>query len=339
MLRYSFALRILPALLFILSACQKPVVESSEKPIETIAFGSCNKQDLPQVIWPAIIQNNPQVWVWLGDNIYGDTYDMTVMQQKYNMVLNEPGYQQLKEKAAVIATWDDHDYGRNDAGKEYTMREESKQLFWDFVGEPANSMRRQQPGVYSSETYGPTDRQVKVIMLDTRYNRDELQRVNNVYQPNLTGDVLGEEQWQWLENELRNSEAQVHIIGSGIQFIPEEHRFEKWANFPAARQRLFDLIVASKAKGVILLSGDRHIAEISKIELQGLPYPLYEVTSSGMTHAYTQATEEANKYRIGDLVNTLNFGVLQFTWGKTLKVDMQVRGTENEVYLHETIVF
>ena len=331
-------LRLLP-LLLLASACQKPATTTQEAPITTIAFGSCNRQDLPQVIWPAINQNNPDVWVWLGDNIYGDSDDMNVLRQKYNMVLNEPGYKQLQASTKIIGTWDDHDYGLNDGGKEFAAREQSQQVFWDFIGEPADSPLRKQQGVYSSHTYGPEGKQVKVILLDSRYHRDALDRINKVYQVNHTGDVLGEEQWKWLENELRNSKAQVHIIGNGIQVLPEEQVFEKWANFPQARKRLLDLLVATQAPGVILISGDRHIAEISKTTLPGLSYPLYEVTSSGMTHVYSGKAVEPNQYRVGDLINKLNFGVFKFNWSKNVQVEMQIKGTENETYLSEAIAF
>ncbi|MEJ8801210.1 alkaline phosphatase D family protein [Pontibacter sp. H249] len=333
--------QILAFALVILSACQKPAATSqNETPLTTLAFGSCNREDLPQPLWPVIVQNKPQVWAWLGDNIYGDSYDMNVLRQKYDMVKAEPGYQQLMATSEIIGVWDDHDYGLNDGGKEYTMRQESAQLFWDFIGEPADSPRRQQEGVYSSHTYGPAGKQVKVIMLDSRYHRDSLLRIDKVYQVNETGDVLGEEQWQWLEQELRNSKADINLIGNGIQVLPEEQVFEKWANFPASRKRLLDLIAASNAKGVILLSGDRHIAEISKTNLPGMSYPLYEVTSSGLTHVYSGAAEEPNKYRIGRLIKQLNFGVLNFNWNvKQVEVEMLIKGENNSTLLKETVIY
>jgi alkaline phosphatase D len=338
--KYSF-LRSLVYLLFILSACQKPLsVSETKEPLTKLAFGSCNREDLPQLLWPSITQNNPQVWVWLGDNIYGDSYDMSVLKKKYDLVKADTGYQQLMASSKIIGTWDDHDYGLNDGGKEYSMKQESAQLFWDFIGEPENSPRRQQQGVYNAHTYGPKGKQVKVILLDSRYHRDELRRVNMVYQVNETGDMLGEEQWKWLEKELRNSKADINIIGNGIQVLPEEQVFEKWANFPASRQRLLKLIADSGAKGVILLSGDRHIAEISKTEVPGMNYPLYEITSSGLTHVYSGRNTEPNKYRLGELIKQLNFGLMHFSWGdNSIKVEMQVKGEDNETLLTETVVY
>ena len=343
MFKFVTPLRLLLGCVLLLSACRQsatPTASQEETPLTTIAFGSCNRQDLPQPLWPVISQNNPQVWVWLGDNIYGDSDDMNVLAAKYRQVLEQPDYKKLTAATRVVGVWDDHDYGRNDAGKEYEMKEESAQLFWDFIGEPADSPRRRQEGVYSAHTYGPADKQVKVIMLDSRYHRDSLERVNKVYQINATGDVLGETQWKWLEQELRNSRARVNIIGNGIQVLPEEHVYEKWANFPASRKRLLDLIASTGAKGVILLSGDRHIAEISRVEHPGMPYPIYEVTSSGMTHVYSGPHVEPNRHRVGELVKKINFGVLNFDWsGKNAKVEMLVKGENDEAYLREVVSY
>lgn len=342
-MKQNTAFAFLLGLLLLLNACQKPAATTvaPDGTITTLAFGSCNRQDLPQPLWNSVLQHKPQVWVWLGDNVYGDTDDMNVLQQKYTMVQQQPEYKQLAASAKVIGTWDDHDYGKNDAGKEYKMKQESAQLFWDFIGEPADSPRRQQNGVYSVHDFGPVGRRVKVIMLDSRYNRDSLQRVDKVYLRNETGDVLGEEQWQWLEQELRNSTARVNIIANGIQVLPEEHAYEKWANFPASRQRLLNLIASSGAKGVILLSGDRHIAEISKVNVPGMAYPLYEVTSSGLTHTWSKGyAAESNRHRVGGMIAELNYGLFNFDWSRQpVRVEMQVKGQQDTTFLREVAIY
>lgn len=304
-----------------------------------IAFGSCSKHNMPQPLWNDILATQPQLWIWLGDNVYGDTEDMAVLKQKYDAQKQVPDYQKLTARVPVIGIWDDHDYGVNDGGIEYPKKAESKQLMLDFLSEPANSPRRQREGGYGSHTYGSGDKQVKVILLDGRYFREPLQRVEGVYQPNQTGTLLGEAQWRWLERELADSKAAVHIIGCGIQFIPEEQRFEKWANFPQARQRFFDLLAKTKPSGVVLLSGDRHIGEISRYQPEGMPYPIHEVTSSGLTHAATQNTSETNRHRVGKLVNQLNFGLLEIDWSQRKpQVSLQIRGKDNAL-LTEKMAF
>ncbi|WP_205504224.1 alkaline phosphatase D family protein [Rufibacter psychrotolerans] len=312
-------------------------VASSQTPLAVVALGSCNSQDRDQPLWREILKHQPQLWIWLGDNIYGDTDDMQVLRAKYEKQLQHPDYQKLRQTVPVIGTWDDHDYGRNNAGKEYKHRAQSAQLFWDFLDEPLHSPRRKQRGVYSAHTYGPPGQQVKVLLLDVRYHRDSLKGKEPTYQPNLKGDLLGETQWRWLERELRTSKAQFHLIGSGLQIITNEHGYERWGNFPKARERLFNLIARTKAANVILLSGDRHFAELSKISWPGVPYPIYDFTSSGLTHYWMGGlVHEPNSARVGQMQDKLNFGVLRFHWNQTpAVVEFEIRGRHNE--LHQLI--
>jgi alkaline phosphatase D len=310
------------------------------EPLTSIAFGSCNREDKPQPMWQYIVQNRPQLWIWLGDNVYGDTHDMEVLKQKYQLQKNNKEYRKLTSATPVIGIWDDHDYGINDGGKAYIKKQESQQLMFDFLDVPASSERRSREGAYGSYTYGPEGKQVKIILLDARYFRDTLQRVDNVYLPNVDGEILGEAQWQWLEQELKNSKANIHLIASGIQMIPEEHVWEKWANFPRERQRLFELLARTQVKGVILLSGDRHIAEISRYTHQGISYPVYEVTASGLTHSATQNEGEPNKHRVGNLINVLNFGLITINWDKQpAEVQLQIKGLGNQLLQEATVSF
>src|SRR5262249_8359183 len=173
-----------------------------------------------------------------------------------------PGWQKLKQTCPVYATWDDHDYGENDAGAEYPRKVESQKLFLDFFGEPADSPRRKREGVYDARVFGPADQRVQVILLDTRYFRGPLKKKaksapsEGPYVPNTdkTSTMLGEAQWKWLEEQLRVP-ARVRLLVSSIQVVAEDHGHEKWANLPHERERLFKLLKDTRAAGVVLLSG------------------------------------------------------------------------------------
>jgi len=266
--------------------------------------------------------------MWLGDNIYADTDDMEVMRQKYTQQLLNDGYRRLRASVPVIGTWDDHDYGTNNAGKQYPRKVESQQLFLDFLGVPATDLRRTRQGVYTSYIYGPIGKQMKVLLLDTRFHRDD---------PDATGDVLGAEQWRWLEAELRSSTAQIHLIVSSIQVLSEEHKYEKWGDFPQARRRLLRLLSDTGIPGVILLSGDRHFAELSRLEEPGVGYPLYEITSSGLTHSWQQPPPESNRHRIGERWTELNFGLIIIEWSASPVITLQVRDRNNVIRLEQRL--
>jgi alkaline phosphatase D len=291
-------------------------------PTFRIAFGSCNDSRLPQAFWAPIRAQQPDLWIWLGDNVYADTEDMAVMRQLYDSVRAEPGYAALREHTRVIGTWDDHDYGYNNAGREYPRRAEAQQALLDFLDEPEASPRRAQQGVYASYDFGVPPQAVRVILLDTRYHRDP---------PGATSDVLGAVQWAWLEQQLRESRAAVHVIGSSIQVISEEHKFEKWANFPLARERLLRLIAESAARNVVILSGDRHFAELSRLSLSPMGAELYDLTSSSLNRPW-QGASEINRHRVGDLCARANFGIVEINWS-AMQLSLQIRDDAGAVQI------
>ncbi|MCG8182618.1 alkaline phosphatase D family protein [Tenacibaculum piscium] len=303
----------------------------------TLAFGSCDNQRKVNPFWEDIISLKPNVWIWGGDNIYADTNNMNKMARFYQQQKRDTSYQKLIKNTPILATWDDHDYGINDGGIEHVKKEESQQLFLDFLNVPKNSPRRKQAGIYHSETFKIKDKSIKIIVLDTRYFRTALTKGTgkNRYQPTkkLTGSILGVAQWKWLAKELTNSTANFTVIVSSIQVLSKEHGFEKWGNFPNEVHKFFKLIETSKAKNVIILSGDRHISEFSKTNLNTISYPIIDFTSSGLTHAYSSFSSEKNKYRIGKVISDLSYGVLFFDI-KSNEVTFQIRG-KNKVILQE----
>ncbi len=287
-------------------------------------------------LWTAIAENNPTVFIWGGDVIYSDTFDPEVLEKNYQKQLENPTYQKFSESLEIVGTWDDHDYGDNDAGAEYPIKEASQKLFLDFLKTGEDAPIRLQKGIYNSKIYNIGAHEIKIILPDTRYFRTALTRSPDKkkrYTPNVYGEgtLLGETQWKWLEKELRNSKADFNVIMSSIQVLSSEHGFETWGNMPHEFDKLMKLISDSKAKNVILLSGDRHIAEISSKKIEGLAYPVVDFTSSGMTHSYSSFKGEPNQYRISKVVSDKNFGLLKFDFSKN-QVLMEIKGEKNVTF-------
>jgi alkaline phosphatase D len=313
--------------------------------LTTIAFGSCNKESEPQPMWQYISNHKPDLWIWLGDNIYGDSEDTSVLRAKYALQKSTVEYQKFIQQTPVIGIWDDHDYGQNDGNKTHPTKVASQQLMLDFLDVPVGAKVRMQEGAYQAYTFGKNNQKVKIILLDARYFRDELEKNPNKggqrYLPNPTGTILGEAQWQWLEQELIDSDAQIHIIGCGIQMIAEQHHYEKWANFPKDRNRLFDLIEKTQPNQPILISGDRHLAEISKIKLNKSGKLLYDITASGLTHSYEKVLEkgEPNAHRVGEkITGKKNFALFRIDWAASPpQIKVEVRGLESELMFEEII--
>lgn len=322
------------SVLYLSSCGPKPVESSPDKFV--IAFGSCNKHNVENVFWDDILAHGPDVFIWGGDIIYADTDNIDQMSNMYAAQNAVSGYNTLKKKVPVIGTWDDHDYGLNDGGVEFSAKKESQQAFLDFMAVSENDPRRTREGVYTSHMFEGDGGSVKIIVLDTRYFRSRLSpsaEKGKRYEPNLDEEstILGSEQWGWLKEELFNSKADFNLIVTSIQLVSGEHGFEKWANFPHEVERMKNLVVESKAKGVVVLSGDRHISEFSRAKVEGLPFPLIDFTSSGLTHSYSSFTSEPNKNRVGAVISETSFGLVELNL-QTKEAVFKIMGENGQIY-------
>lgn len=358
--RCAVVLIALSAALPVFAAPDAPVagMPSASVRITRIAFGSCSKELLPQPIWDAVLAAKPELFVFLGDNIYGDTRDMDVLRAKYAKLAAIDGVRRLRADVPVIATWDDHDFGENDAGGEYPMKEQSRRIFLDFWGEPADSPRRERDGVYTSYSFGPEGRRVQVILLDLRYNRTPIatspfldnaddykqwaERAGKagrevpgpyVRNPDPAATMLGERQWRWLEEQLRQP-ADVRVIGSSLQVLADFPGWEAWVNYPNDQQRLFRLIRDTDARGVFMISGDTHYGELSR-QGENVPYPLYDLTSSGLTEVWHAPVPNALRLD-GLLFRQANFGMIEIDWSERA-IDLSLRDVRGEPLLRKRL--
>lgn len=329
------------------------------EPFDVIAFGSCARERQEQPIWSEIIAKRPDLFLFIGDNHYADFWEKDgkmVMQpvpnperiqEAYDALAGKPGYRRMLRTCPILATWDDHDYGANDAGNDFVFREESRDLFLDFYGFGENAPIREQDGVYHSRFFdGPDGQRVQVIMLDTRFNRDPLERAadrqgrRGPYGPtsDTSRTILGDAQWRWLEAQFRMP-ADVRILASSIQIVSDEHGYETWGNFPHERERLYDLIDATNASGVLAISGDRHLMEISRDVGRGSPYPFWDFTSSGLTQR-AQVVGDPNSFRVGPVLRETNFGVIRFEWGatpETTAISLEGYGDRGQLLNRQTV--
>jgi alkaline phosphatase D len=291
-------------------------------PLSRIAFGSCADQAKPQPIWDAILAYRPELFIFAGDNVYGDfnTADATNLKRAYETAGAIAGYGKLRDSVAHLAVWDDHDYGVNDGGGDFPHKAVSKELFLKFWNVPATDIRRTREGIYDSRIIGPPGMRVQVILLDLRWFRSPLKLTDQrgapgkeryLPDPDPAKTMLGPLQWAWLAAELRKP-AELRLIVSSTQVLAEGHGWERWGNMPLERQKLLDTIRESGAKGVVLLSGDRHVGALYRETPPG-HYPLYELTSSGLNMVYW-AAKEPGPNRVGALYAAANFGVVDIDW-------------------------
>ncbi len=317
-----FTRRTLSKFLASVSLAPASALSQGRPPLSRIAFGSCANQTMAQPIWEPILAYRPDLFIFAGDNVYGDFSgsDADNLKRAYDGARQIAGYARLRDTVNHLAVWDDHDYGLNDGGVEFAHKAVSKDLFLDFWNVPATDIRRQRDGIYDSRIIGPEGMRVQVILLDVRWFRSALKVTDQrgapgkeryVPDPDPNKTMLGAEQWAWLATELRKP-AEVRLIVSSTQILAEGHGWERWGNFPLEKQKLIDTIRSSGAKGVVLLSGDRHIGALYR-EAPADLFPLYEATSSGLNMVYW-AAKEAGPNRLGAIYAAANFGVVEIDW-------------------------
>lgn len=322
----------------------RPLPKSS-KALTRIAFGSCNTAEQPIPVLQRVIADRADLFVYAGDNVYGDVRSgdpsAPELRAQYEKMAANADYQALRQAMPIIATWDDHDYGLNDAGVEFVAKEASKRLFEAYFAK--GKRVRAHEGVYDAYAFGPKGERVQILLLDTRWSRTKLARLpergpRGPYAPSQdeAQRMLSDAQWAWLEAKLKEP-ATLRIVVSSVQVLADGHQFEGWYTLPREQQRLYGLIERAGARGVIFVSGDRHVAGLYRQEgLVG--YPIYELTASALNRSTRETSDERSSNQLGDLYAPVNYALADIDWrGRT--VSLQVKSLAGQVVRERTIAF
>ena len=270
-----------------------------------IAILGCHRQNEATPALSAYVKAKPEICLWIGDNVYADTKDdIGFIRKCYDVLAAKPGFAELKRDSLFLPTWDDHDFGLNDAGGSYALKAESKELFrkfWDME----DAIPAEQDGIYYSRVFGEGAKSLQIILLDPRYNRED---------PGPDADTLGEPQWKWLAGQLKQPAA-LRFIVSGYQILLDAGTgSETWAEFPAARERLFKTIRNSGAQGVLFLTGDQHYAEVCRIP-GAIGYDAIELQFAGLNQI---EEPEFNRTRVSPVATAKHkMGLIDIQWSDT----------------------
>jgi alkaline phosphatase D len=291
----------------------------TDPPDFSVAFGSClyvndTTWDRPGKpfggdfrILGAIAAQRPDIMLWLGDNVYlreGDFGSAARIMERYAKARAYPELQPLLGASHNYAIWDDHDYGPNNADRTYPLRRESLEIFKLFWANPTYGTV-ETPGTFCRWAWGD----VEFLLLDDRYHRS----------PNGMPDgpevgMLGRGQLQWLKESLVSSRAPFKIIVNGGQMLPP-NRFENFRSYRREYDELLSFIRSARVPGVMFITGDRHLTELSVIS-DSTFYPLYDYTSSPLTSGVASSLNELGDTLqvAGTFVNDRrNFGVMRFS--------------------------
>lgn len=290
----------------------------SDPPDFTVAFGSCMfindaPSDRPGKpyggdyhIFNAITEKKPDLMLWLGDNWYyreDDSFAPSHMRNRVARDRSTPELQPLLGSTHHYAIWDDHDFGPDNSDRTYAMRSDALDIFRQYWANPTFGTLETQ-GVFFRFMWGD----VEFFMLDDRFYRSP-----NRMPADAAKTMFGASQLRWLEESLVSSNARFKIVVNGNQILAGKD-IETLRNYPGEFDELIGWIMSQKIPGVLFLSGDRHLAELSVLE-DSTFYPLYDFTSSPLTAGLSSRSDPGRNPLLvpGTFVsNARNFGILRF---------------------------
>ena len=325
------------------------------KPLTRILVASCLDEEKPDsASMRSVAAESADLFLMIGDNVYGDrdgpAYinnqpELNEVRASYADLAAREDFKAVRAKFPMMVAWDDHDYGANDAGREFPFRRLAERIherFWGLENEDVGAY----PGTYYARTFGPEGQRTQIIMLDTRFFRSALtptdewnKKGKERYIPSADPeqDMLGNDQWTWLENRLQDP-ADLRLIVSSIQVLPTDgHGFEAWATMPLEQQRLYRLVRETDAKGVVFVSGDRHTGFLYKDDA-ALPYPVHEITASSLNVAFAETTAEMDRAQVGEGYPPENFGAIGIDWTAGT-VSLEIKSNTGETKRQVTAAF
>ena len=298
-----------------------------------LALGSCSFVNEPSYdrpgepyggefhIFDTIVKKDPDLMLWLGDNIYlreVDFQSYSSVLHRYTHTRSQREIQHLLQHCPNVAIWDDHDFGPNDSNGSFIHKDWTLKAFESFWANPSYGLSEEESGKGITTQFQYSD--IDFFLLDNRYHR-----TSKVPLGNTSPTILGEEQLEWLLQSLKQSQAPFKLIALGGQFLNSASVFENYANYEQERKFIIKAIEKENIRGVVFLTGDRHCGELSYMPLKN-NNGIYDLTVSPLTSKAFDMSKEKNKWRVESTITGVrHFATLEFSGKKKQRVlTMQV---------------
>jgi hypothetical protein len=292
-------------------------------------------------IWEHLGREDADAFFLIGDRFYlpygyedyegmSDADFRTLIMEYHRGMMSVPGVAEFLARTPTYVTYDDHDMGPNDVASDFRFRDLALEAIARTYANPAMGTGST-PGAFFSVSFG----EVEAFVLDCRYHRDCASRVierddgttyhfcRPVTEKQEDGTWLavpmldqmyGPGQLAWLKEGLQSSTARVKLVIGGGQHLSDNHGWEAWYHFHE-RERFLSWLNETRVPGVVFVAGDRHTGEIGVMRSGDVPYPLWEITSSGLGVNTFGADEEGAgaTYRVvGDVAPVHHYGAIEY---------------------------
>ncbi|MCO4794377.1 MAG: alkaline phosphatase family protein [Bacteriovoracaceae bacterium] len=304
-----------------------------------IGLASCMSDefmDIQKEMWAQLVSLNPDIVLMIGDNTYADVVGgkyvggaSTPKQiwSRYLETRENIDFYHIRKLIPVLGVWDDHDYGLNNGDKSYQYKKESAEIFDIFYPFSKSKLTRKGPGV----SYRLSLNGQNFYFLDARSFRDK--------STSKMGTHLGTKQENWLFKDMRTVRGPNWLI-KGDQYFGLYHSYESWERYHPKNLKNFLKKLKRERDPAIFVSGDRHLAEIMKLEKSLTGYQTYELTSSGIhSKVYPGSfAKEPNPRQIAGVDGEYNFMFIKSrVKNRDLMLDVTSFGQENKVQFSRRI--
>ncbi len=267
-------------------------------------------------IFDTIVKKDPDLMLWLGDNIYLREVDFQSygsIIHRYKHTRSQREIQNLMQHCPNMAIWDDHDFGPNDSNGSFVHKDWTLEAFKAFWPNPSYGLSNEESGKGITTHFQYSD--IEFFLLDNRYHRTWKDSIGNT-----ASTILGETQLNWLLQALKQSQAPFKLIAIGGQFLNSAAVFENYANYEQERELIIRTIEKENIRGVVFLTGDRHCGELSYMPLQN-KNGIFDLTVSPLTSKAFDMSKEENKWRVENTVSGVrHFATMEFTGKRKQRV-------------------
>jgi alkaline phosphatase D len=284
---------------------------AADRPV-TLAFGSC-ASDLvfpEQPIWGRLPEAQPDAFFALGDTPYIDSTDPGTQRRRYREFFAMPQVAALRAAVPYYATWDDHDFGRNDTDGTLKDKHHSRDAFIEALSPPRDgegtpelrpasnpSFGENGQGIYTKVSVGCVD----IFLIDARWFAGTEPSFADPERKTL----LGRQQWDWLRRELRASTASFKVLATGMIWYDavRPNKRDYWGFYPHEREALMRFIAKEKVEGVVLVGGDIHRSRALRHAAGrwGNPSPMVELITSPLAQNVIEAANAPDQALLWDV--------------------------------------
>lgn len=255
-------------------------------------------------IFETIAAADPKLMLWLGNTAHlrqSDWGSKNGYLKRFATARKAPGLAKLLAGTPHYATWGAADYGPPHAGRHYSRRALAEASFRAFWPRPVNPPELD--GIATRFRHADVD----IFMLDTRSYRNDTPTSEQPYQ------ILGDDQIEWLRQELIRSTATFKLIVAGAPILNPAKNRSNLSYAEREHGKLLQMLRSEAIAGLFFISGGKYYGELTRL-VHSSSYNLFDLTVGPLTANPRDNQDELNFFRMpGSSSFERHFALLDFS--------------------------